>query len=64
MDVSSWVTIKDAAQYLGITTRTLRRLIAAGDLPAYRLGDRLIRLDQGDVDALLRRVPTAGGDAA
>jgi excisionase family DNA binding protein len=64
MDVSSWVTIKDAAQYLGITTRTLRRLITAGDLPAYRLGDRLIRLDQGDVDALLRRVPTAGGDAA
>jgi excisionase family DNA binding protein len=63
VDISSWVTINEVAQYLHCTTRTVRRLIATGDLPAYRLGDRMIRLDMRDVDGLLRRVPTAGGAA-
>jgi excisionase family DNA binding protein len=63
VDISSWGTINEVAQYLHCTTRTVRRLIANGDLPAYRLGDRMIRLDMRDVDGLLRRVPTQGGAA-
>lgn len=59
-----WVSQAEAAEHLGVTDRTLRRMIAAGELPAYRLGKRLLRIDLADVDALLRRVPTAGGDAA
>lgn len=56
-----WIDQREAAEYLGITDRTLRRMIAAGDLPAYRLGPRLLRIDVGDLDALMRRVPAGGG---
>ncbi len=40
----------------GVSTGTLRRLIAAGVLTAYRLGPRLLRVDPVDVDRLLVRV--------
>lgn len=59
-----WIDQRQAAEYLGITDRTLRRMIAAGDLPAYRLGPRLLRIDVGDLDALMRRVPAGGGVSA
>ncbi len=47
-----------AAERTGLSVRTLRRRIATGDLPAYRSGCRIIRLDPGDVDRLMRRIPT------
>lgn len=56
-----WLTQIEAAEYLGVTDRTLRRMIAAGELPAYRLGKRLLRLDARDLDAMLRPIPTVGG---
>lgn len=56
-----WIDQRQAAEYLGITDRTLRRMIAAGDLPAYRLGPRLLRIDVADLDALMRPVPAGGG---
>lgn len=60
-----WLTLAEAAEYLGVTDRTLRRKIASGDLPASRLGARLLRINQADLDALLRPVPTTtrGGAA-
>lgn len=57
----AWFPQAEAADYLGVTDRTLRRYVAAGDLPAYRLGPRLLRFRQSDLDALLRPIPTAGG---
>ena len=42
----------DAAERLGITTRTLYRLINDGEIAAYRLG-RVLRLKVGDIDAYL-----------
>lgn len=52
----------EAADYLGISPRTLRNYIAEGKLPAYRLGGkRTMRLDRADLDALLRPIPTTGG---
>lgn len=56
-----WVDQRQAAEYLGITDRTLRRMIAAGDLPAYRLGKKMLRVDMADLDALLRPIPAGGG---
>jgi excisionase family DNA binding protein len=44
----------DAADLLGIQPNTLRRLIALGDLPAYRVG-RLVKLRPEDLDAYVRR---------
>lgn len=48
----SWLGTKDAARRLGITPRTLYRLINEGQIPAYKFG-RVIRLKQADVDAFI-----------
>lgn len=56
-----WIDQREAAEYLGITDRTLRRMIAAGKLPAYRLGPRLLRIDVADLDALMRPIPVGSG---
>lgn len=60
-----WLSQPEAADYLGVTDRTVRNYIARGTLPARRIkGSRLIRISTADLDALLRPVPTVGGDAA
>ncbi|NHA68238.1 helix-turn-helix domain-containing protein [Phycicoccus sp. CMS6Z-2] len=55
----SFESLRQASVRTGMSTKTLRRRIAAGELPAYRSG-RLIRVDPTDVDALLVLVPTVG----
>jgi excisionase family DNA binding protein len=47
-----WLSTRDAAHHLGITTRTLYRLIDSGQIPAYRFG-RVIRLKTAEVDAFV-----------
>lgn len=60
MTTQRWLSQTEVAEYLGITTRTVRRYIAIGLLPATRIkGSRLIRIDRADVDALLRPIPAA-----
>jgi excisionase family DNA binding protein len=56
-------TIKDAAKYLDITPLTVRRWIAQCKLRAYRVGGTMIRIDQADLDALVREIPTAAAAA-
>lgn len=56
------MSIREAAAYMGTSTRTITRLVVAGDLKAYRFGQRLIRLRRSDLDALL--VPVIDGDDA
>lgn len=53
-------SLAQASQRTGLSTRTLRRRIAEGRLPAYRSGPRILRVDPEDVDQLMIRVPTAG----
>lgn len=53
------VSLVDAAAYLRITVSTLRRWISRGVLPGYKYGDRLVRVDLNDIDALETRMPTA-----
>ncbi|OIQ84050.1 helix-turn-helix domain protein [mine drainage metagenome] len=51
-------TLGQAADYIGLTERSLRRYIADGDLPAYRLaGKKQIRVRRSDVEALLKPIP-------
>lgn len=39
-------SVKDAAQTIGVSNRTIWRLIAAGEIPTFKLGCRtLIRAD-------------------
>ena len=51
-------TLSQAASRSGLSPRTLRRRIAAGQLPAYRNGPRVIRLDPQDVDRLMVQIKT------
>lgn len=53
------ISLKAAAQRLGVTEQSIRRYIAAGELNGYRLGRRAIRVDAQEVDALLVPIPTA-----
>jgi excisionase family DNA binding protein len=53
------MTQAEAAARLHVTTRTIRKYVAAGWLPAYRLGkSRATRYERADVEALLVRIPT------
>jgi excisionase family DNA binding protein len=56
------VSISDAAQYYSVSQRTIRRLIATGKLPAYRVAGQ-IRIDRGDLERVDRPIPAAGGAA-
>jgi excisionase family DNA binding protein len=47
-------TQRNAATYLGLSEKTIRRYIADGRLIAYRVGPRAIRLDRESVLALAR----------
>lgn len=56
-------SLAQAARRTGLSTRTLRRRIAAGLLPAFVVGRRTIRLKVGDVDLMMRPVlPGLGVD--
>ena len=57
------ISINAAAERLGVSPKTIRRLISSGRLPASRIGERLIRLSVADVDAVLTRIPTTGDEA-
>jgi excisionase family DNA binding protein len=49
----AFVSIADAADYLGVTTRTIRQMIADGRLRGYRSGSRLVRLRLDEIDAAM-----------
>ena len=51
-DATNWLSTRAAADQLGITTRTLYRLIDGGKIPAYKFG-RVIRLRQSEVEAFI-----------
>jgi excisionase family DNA binding protein len=47
-----YISIAEAAEYLRISDRTVRRLIADGELTGYRMGrsHRVIRVDLNEID--------------
>ena len=49
---NGWLSTKVAAEELGVTLRTLYRLIDGGQLTAYKIG-RVIRLRRNDLDAYI-----------
>lgn len=54
---AEFLSIAEAAEYFGVTTRTIHRYIKDGRLPASRLGPRFIRIKVADLDALLSPIP-------
>lgn len=53
----AFLTMDEVLGYLRVTSRTIYRLIKAGDLPAVRIG-RQWRFRQSDLDAWLSRQQT------
>lgn len=48
-----YITISEAAEYLAVTDRTVRQMIADGRLRGYRSGTRLVRLRRDEVDGAM-----------
>lgn len=46
-----WLSIDEAAAILGLSSKTVRRYIAAGRLEAKRVGPKLIRVALASVEA-------------
>lgn len=58
-----YLRLDAAAARWDVSVDTIRRLISAGKLPAYRLNGRIMRVELADVDACFRPVPTLGEEA-
>jgi excisionase family DNA binding protein len=49
-----WLTVEQAAEWLQVSTKTIRRYIEAGNLPAVNLGGRAIRIRRQDLESWLQ----------
>jgi len=58
-----WLGAPGAAEYLGVTLRTIYKLIDQGDLPAYKIG-RVFRMRRSDLDDFLERSRVQPGELA
>ena len=56
MELQRYESLAQAAQRTGLSTRTLRRRIAPGLVPAFVSGRRTIRLKVEDVDRMMKPV--------
>lgn len=52
---SRLMSVKAAADYLGMSVYTIRDRIARGEIPAVRDGGRIVRLDIQDLDAWIEK---------
>ncbi|MFI5043118.1 MAG: helix-turn-helix domain-containing protein [Acidimicrobiales bacterium] len=57
---TEWLGTPEAAERLGITQRTLYRLIDEGQIPAYKMG-RVLRVKATDLDVFLDQSRVAPG---
>ena len=65
---SSYLTVDEAAERVGVHPSTIRRWIDTGRLSAYRLGPKRIGIKHSDLDDVPRRVtvkprPVAAGES-
>jgi excisionase family DNA binding protein len=58
------ITIRNVCDRYGLSDKTIRRKIKAGELQAYRVGERLIKLDAAQVEATLMRPATPAATSA
>ncbi|KRF07321.1 MULTISPECIES: helix-turn-helix domain-containing protein [Nocardioides] len=54
-----YLSLEQAAEVLSVSTKTIRRRISDGTIPAYQCGRRPIRIRLDDLEAALRRIPSA-----
>lgn len=58
-----WLSTAEASERLGVTLRTLYRLVDEGQLPAYKIG-RVIRLKEDDIETFLETARIQPGTLA
>jgi excisionase family DNA binding protein len=64
IDPGQMVTVAQAAELLAVDWRTVRRRVADGTIPAYRVaGNKAIRIRKADLALIAERIPTVGGAA-
>lgn len=51
----SYITRKQAAERLSVSVRVLDGLIARGQLPAYKIGSKLVRISEDDLEKYMKR---------
>jgi len=56
---AKWLSLQEAAAMYGVCVKTLRRAIDRGDLPAGRVGAKVIRVRLVDLERLFRPIPNA-----
>ncbi len=54
-----YLSLEEAAEVMSLSVKTIRRRIADGTIPAYQCGRRPIRIRLEDLEAALRRIPSA-----
>lgn len=58
-DLPVYVSLDEAAEMMSLSARTIRRRISDGTIPAYQCGRRSIRIRVDELEAALRRMPSA-----
>lgn len=58
---NGYVSVTEAANYLGVTTVTIREMLRDGRLQGWTLGPRVLRIRRAELDTALE--PWGGGDA-
>jgi excisionase family DNA binding protein len=53
-DDKRYAKMQEVAIYLGLSERTIRAMVADGRLTAYKLGERIVRLDLDEVDLAMK----------
>lgn len=48
----AYFDVAEAAKYLNVSQKTVRRLINSGELTGYRYGPRVLRVKISDLDAI------------
>ncbi len=52
-----YLSLDEAAEVMSLSTRTIRRRISDGTIPAYGYGRRSIRIRLDELEAALRPIP-------
>ena len=51
--VRRWISVEEAANYLAVSSRTIRRYLEKGVVPLHKLPTGLVRIDRCDLDSLV-----------
>ncbi|MBU4376076.1 MAG: helix-turn-helix domain-containing protein [Candidatus Omnitrophica bacterium] len=50
------LNIKEVAEYLGLSEEKVKRLVSAGDIPAYKIAGLLLRFKKDQIDQYKRKI--------